>query len=767
MKITVDYKSEQNIEVPQFLVDRFNGDQLLARIFYNRGLTTPQKSKEFLDPQFYTPTEPEQFPKIEQAVTMILEAVETGQKISVYGDYDVDGVTATTILVSMLTELEAQVSYHIPDRFTEGYGINQSVIKDLADRGIDLIITCDCGISNQQEIALAKQLGMQVIVTDHHQLPEELPAADLILSPKLLPADHQAYYLPGAGMAYFLAWAVFAEVGQEDQAERLLDLAALAIVADVVPLQDENRYLLQQGLNSVATTDWVGIEELCQLCNLEPFNLSAEDIGFQIAPRINATGRIRNAREAVELFLSSEPERAKQLAAKLDQINEQRKEISAEMEEEALSLLPAEEALEPIILYQEDWHQGILGIVAGRLSEKFGVPALLMTLKEGQEIITGSARSIPGLHIYHALQECAHLLEGFGGHAGAAGFSLTKDKLADFKKELRAVLKKKIATVGEVRKIEVDGQLSFDRIDLDFYKQLQELAPFGEQNPKPLFYSSQVEVVSARPFTSGSKHLNLLLDDRTERISAVWWRADEELLGDKINLVYSLDLDTWRGRREVQLVIKEVVGQQGELNREEKRIDYQIKDYRNHPDLKQHAVKFNDPIYYYEGLEDLNLTKLINRYQTGEASTLVLLSCPPELNILEELIIKFKPQQLILGYSNSELRTGKEFLNLLSKLIKYIIEEKSGRTSIFELAALTSERERTVFLALKQLRNLGYIDFELINPNNILLKYAVKEQKLAKDKKNEARLKELLKETRAFKRYLLEKDVEQLYQLLN
>ncbi|GAB6136884.1 single-stranded-DNA-specific exonuclease RecJ [Halanaerobaculum tunisiense] len=757
MKLKVDYNA--NLDLPDWLVEELAGNQLLAKLLFRRGIDTPEKLADFLYPESYSPTTPAEFPNLKEAVNLLVAAVKQDKKICVYGDYDVDGVTSTTILVTMLREIGAEVQYHIPNRFTEGYGLDQEVIKDLATQEVDLILTCDCGISNQEEITLAKELGLEVVVTDHHQLPAELPKADTILAPKLLPADHQAYDLPGAGMAYFLAQAVLEREDKPKKAAQLIDPLALAIVADVVPLQGENRYLLQQGLDSLATTAWVGIQELCRVCDLEPFNLSEEEIGFQLGPRINATGRIDTASKAVELLLSSDRQEAKDLAKELDEINRRRKEISNQMAEEALSLVEDKNDLESIILYQPNWHQGIVGIVAGRLVEKFNVPALLMTLTEDGETVTGSARSIDGIHINNALKKCAEFLASYGGHAGAAGFSLAKEDLADFKAKLTKVLTTEKKELGSVREIEVDDKLSLKDLSLEVYEELRQLAPFGEKNPEPIFYSSAVDVVSTRSFSEG-QHLNLTLDDGTDRHSAVWWRAEPEKLGDQVDLVYSLGVNEWRGRRELQLVIEEVIQQTGDLT--EEIIACQLEDWRNWRELGDSLPQFTEAIYYYEGVKDYSY-QVINRYQGEKANTLVLLSCPPELKVFQDLIRKIEPQKIILAYSETELESTQQFIKKLMGLVKNVINKHQGETDIYRLASLTAQKEATVVLGLKLLQAKGLIEVDFIARANLVLKKGVKQ---VSDRQYQKRLQALVAESKAFRKYMLQKDLAQIEEIL-
>ena len=457
MAVKVDYRKD--IDFPQWLLDKVDGEELLAKLLIERGIDSPEEVEQFLHPDSYQPAQPSDFPGLKKAADLILEAAHNQQSICVYGDYDADGVTSTSILISMLRQITSDVDYHIPDRFSEGYGLDSQVIEDLAELGVDLIITCDCGISNREEVALAKELGLDVIVTDHHDLPDKLPeAADVIVSPKLLESDHKAYHLPGAGIVYFLAQEVLTRVGEEQLAADLIDLAALAIVADVVKLRGENRYLLQQGLKSLTATNWPGLAELCRLVGVELFQISEVDIGFRLGPRLNAAGRMTKADLAVELLLSQDQSQAQELAERLDEINQQRKELGTKMKQEALELVAENDRSEAIVLYQPDWHQGIVGIVAGRLAEKFEVPVLLLCNKQNsEEVLTGSARSIAGIHIRDALAECKDLLISFGGHAGAAGCSLHKKDWPEFQEQLLEILNQRLQESGTKKTIRVDG----------------------------------------------------------------------------------------------------------------------------------------------------------------------------------------------------------------------------------------------------------------------------------------------------------------------
>ncbi|WP_027340473.1 single-stranded-DNA-specific exonuclease RecJ [Halonatronum saccharophilum] len=762
MDLKVNYKKD--LEIPKWLLNKVDDDHLLARVILNRGIDTIKKLDEFLNPEEHLGIKPSYFPRLEEGVEIILDAIAKDRSILVYGDYDVDGVSSTAILIKTLRTLGANVSYHLPDRFTEGYGMNRGVIKKLAKKGIDLIITCDCGISNYEEVELANDLGLDVIITDHHGLPDKLPPARLILSPKLLEEDDSAYHLPGAGMAYFLAKGLLNKESKEDKSEVLLEFLALAIVADVVPLYGENRYLLQKGLKALKSAKSVGIQELCKVSGIDPFNLSEIDIGFRLGPRINAAGRLFNASLALKLLLSEDRSEAKKLAQRLDSINSKRKELTQQMEDEARSLLSKEDELTSIILYKKEWNQGIIGIGAGRLCENFKLPTVFLANKRGEEgVIVGSARSIPQIHIREALKECDDLLLGFGGHAGAAGLSLKRDNLEEFKARLNGVLAREMKKVGKVRKIEVDAKLPLSKLNLDLYHKLELLAPFGEGNPRPSFYSQGLELINYRKVGDG-KHLKLTLGKGEKKISALWWSGDEETLKDKMDLTYSLDINEWRGRVNLQMIIEEVIGTSIEGVRKEKEIEINFEDYRNWRELGEELPPLNNPLYYYEGTKDISFTPIINRYQDDKAKDLVLLSTPPTLGVFKDILKNIQPQRVLLAYSKIQLKSDKDFLRELMQIIKGIIEQEKGITKIEELASLTGEEEGNIILALRYLQEEGLIELEFIERRSIFIKKG-REGK-SKEVRYKSKLRKALEESRAFKRYLLKKDLDEIQALV-
>ncbi|MGM0409544.1 MAG: single-stranded-DNA-specific exonuclease RecJ [Bacillota bacterium] len=765
-----------NKKIPKWLLNEVEGNKLIANLLLQRGIDNKEKLLEFIDPDNYTATKTENFKNMNNAVNRIIKAIKLNKNILIYGDYDVDGITATTILLLYLKSLGANVSYHIPDRFKEGYGMNKKVIKDKA-KSTDLILSCDCGISNYEEIKLAKKLNLEVIVTDHHDLPEKLPPADEILTPKFFNEDHKAKSLVGAGMAYYFVKGIENHIEKNNlniksqlKSENFLDLLSLAIVADVVPLKGENRYLLQRGLKKIKNTNRKALVKLIELSGISQSIISEEDIAFRLAPIINAAGRMENGSIAVELFSSNEKEKIEKKAKKMIKINQRRKDLQKEMIEEA-ELMIHEENIDPenkkvIILYQPHWHEGILGIGAGRLSEKYNVPVLLMSLKNDEKTVTGSARSIEGININHFLKKVKKFLIKAGGHAGAAGFSLKRDKVMLFKKNLETLLNKKLSNMSIKNEIKVNAEIKLNNIDINSYYKLRILAPFGEENPKPLFISKDCSVLQERNF-SENKHKRLLLEQKNSKQTAIWWWGGDEELNNNMDIIYTLDINRFQGKENLQLNIKNIINSKKmKLNNKREKYSFleelKIIDLRNsNVNSKIEEIEKKDLAYYLEGEKKKKYTPVITRYDIKNCDSLVLLTIPPSLSILKDLVYNNEPKKLVLAFNKSKLSENKSFLNNFLALIKYVITNKNGKFNISEISVQLGELEETVELALKYIEAAGYIYLEKINENNFFISKnsnGNKEKKI-KYKKN---LRELLKESYSFKKFLLKVESEKI-----
>jgi single-stranded-DNA-specific exonuclease len=489
------------------LSDSLNISHALASILIQRNITNFFEAKSFFRPSLTSIHDPFLMDGMHQASIRVINAVTNNEKIYVYGDYDVDGTCSAALMYLFLKELGANVETYIPNRLTEGYGMSIQSIDFIKEQDTDLIISVDCGITAVEEIDHANKLGIDVIVCDHHQPKEELPRAHAILDPIKPGCNYPFKHLSGAGVAFKLASAVGDRIGKKNMALKYLDLVALAGAADIVPLVDENRVLVKEGLEIINTNPRPGIEALIKSARMEPGNLTAGQIVFTIAPRVNAVGRLGDANRAVELFTTNDPQKAIELAQVLEDENTKRRTIDEATFSHAIDLVETVINLETelgIVLHDNDWHPGVIGIVASRLVEKFHKPTVMLTTIDG--VAKGSARSIPGFNIYEALQGCEDLLLQFGGHEAAAGLAVEIEKIEEFKKRFNAILKTNMKESDLLPEIHIDAKLAFSEISPKFIRILDQFAPFGPGNMRPVFMSENVSLVYP-PRIVGSNHI--------------------------------------------------------------------------------------------------------------------------------------------------------------------------------------------------------------------------------------------------------------------
>jgi single-stranded-DNA-specific exonuclease len=489
------------------LADSLNVSQVLADLLLQRNVKNFVEAKNFFRPSLEDLHDPFLMDGMEKASKRVIEAVAGNQKITIYGDYDVDGTCAASLMYLFLKELGANVDIYIPRRLTEGYGLSSEGIDIIKERGANLIIAVDCGVTAVDEVAYANSFGIDTIICDHHQPKDVLPDAYAVLDP-LKPGDNYPFkYLSGAGVAFKLARAVGDRVGMKDAAMDYLDLVALASAADIVPLTDENRVLVRYGLEKINHNPRPGIKALLERAKMNFGGLSSSQIVFTIAPRINAVGRMGDAMRAVELFTSESYEKAVEIAEVLESENLKRREIdeatfslAVNMTEETLDLSKDK----AIILHGEDWHPGVIGIVASRLVEKYYRPSIMLTTIDG--VAKGSARSIKGVNIYEILQECDEMLIQFGGHQAAAGLEIEIDKIDEFRKCFNRILSEKLSDEDIIPEIEIDAEIHFSEITPKFIRILDQFAPFGPGNLRPVFCAKDVRF-QGEPRKVGSNHL--------------------------------------------------------------------------------------------------------------------------------------------------------------------------------------------------------------------------------------------------------------------
>lgn len=530
-------------------------DPVCARLLCMRGMDTPEKARAFLEPTLSGLHDPFLFEQMQDAVDCIFAAVDMGEKICVYGDYDVDGIMAVTILTRYLRSIGADVIGYIPSRHNEGYGLNNAAIDSLAEQGVSLIVTVDCGISAIEEARHAAELGLEMVITDHHQCLEELPECAALIDP----ARRDGYpfkYLCGAGVALKLVQAL----GGDEAIEPYLQFAAFATVADIVDLSDENRILVTQGLKRINDNDCcAGMKQLAEAAGYTNRPIDASAIGFSLAPRVNAAGRTGSPQRALELFLTDDPQEARALARELNEENANRQRIEREITQQALEKIAQGEVNlireRAVILWGEGWNHGVIGIVASKLVERFNKPVILFGIENG--VCTGSGRSVPGIHLFRALSAFSEMFVRFGGHEMAAGLTIEQEKLQTFKELFCQYLEREIPSEVFIPRASYDLAAQPQALTLRLAEQLSRLAPFGIGNPKPVFRVSS-RVKSARLTGQEQDHLKFALDNDVDCIAFWQGRRIRELSGQQAELLLSLEINEWNGRRSAQCQIRKV-----------------------------------------------------------------------------------------------------------------------------------------------------------------------------------------------------------------
>lgn len=553
-------------EAAQAIAQTTGLSPLLSQVMINRGLKTPEQVQTYLKPELQQlPTPLEEFPDLALSLELLEQAILNQQKIAICGDYDADGMTSTALLLRALRQLGAQIDYAIPSRMRDGYGLNQRIVEEFHAEGVRLILTVDNGIAAVQPIARARELGLNVIITDHHDLPAELPPANAILNPKLLPEMSPYRGLAGVGVAYVLAISLARQMQRaQGLANPLLELFTLGTIADLAPLTGVNRRWVKRGLELLPQSQLTGIQALIQVAGQSSSKaLKPEAIGFGLGPRINAVGRIADPQTVIELLTTEDEGVALERAMQCEQINQQRQQLCQTIEQEAIALYEAsnfdlrEERV--LVLVHPGWHHGVIGIVASRLVERYGVPVFIGTYEdEAKEYIRGSARSIPEFDVFGALEFSKDLLEKSGGHRAAGGFTLRAEQLDAWRSRLISYARTCLEPQYLKPLIKVDVQANFNQINLDLYQQIDALHPCGIENPDPVFWTGNVCIVDQK--VVGNKHLKLTLSQtqtepqETTRISAIAWRWSEYFpLPSSLDVAYKLRVNEWEGHTTVEL----------------------------------------------------------------------------------------------------------------------------------------------------------------------------------------------------------------------
>ena len=553
--------NEVNDELADKIANEFNISKIVASIIANKGLKNNNEIEVFLHPRRGDFHDPFLMPDMDKAVARIIQAIDNKEKVAIYGDYDVDGITSSTVLHRFLEERGLHTDIYIPNRLNEGYGLNKKEIEAIAETKHTLIITVDCGITGYDEIEYAKTFGIDTVVTDHHEPPEKLPDAIAVVDCKRKDNKYPFNGLAGVGVAFKLTQALAIKLNlPEESYLKYLDIVCVGTISDIVPLVDENRTISKLGLRLVKQTRNIGLKVLLESIGYK--KIDSNTISFGIAPRINACGRMGHEKEALKLFLTNNIEEAKQITQKLNEYNLQRQEIEKRIFDEAQELMqnPEEQKLPCIVLRKENWHHGVIGIVSSKITDMYFKPSILMCIEEGN-IAKGSGRSIQGFDIHEALENCKENIKQFGGHSMAIGITIDNDKFDDFKKQIEEYAEsKQISEIVPV--LNIDEKVQLRNINLSDIKDLELLEPFGEANKPPIFQINNLKIESIRTLTQG-KHLKLDVKEENTRFSAIGFNlgnlANDYKIGDKVNIAGFLEINSFNGMDSIQINIKDIM----------------------------------------------------------------------------------------------------------------------------------------------------------------------------------------------------------------
>ena len=539
---------------------KYGISEILARVLINRGITKPKDVKVFLDPTRYDFGDPFLMPDMEKAVNRIIKAIENKEKVVIYGDYDVDGITSSTVLKKFLKERGLETGVYIPNRLEEGYGLNKEAIKKITQDGYTLMITVDCGISGIDEIEECNKNGIETIVTDHHEQAEKIPNAIAVIDAKRKDNTYPFRELAGVGVVFKLIQAISKKLNLDDKEYlKYLDIVAIGTISDIVPLVDENRVIAKLGLKLIEMTKNIGLKELISSLNYK--KIDSNTISFGVAPRINACGRMGYQEDALKLFLTENIVEAKDITKKLNKYNVERQEKEKIIYSQALEKLQKEDIKQKntIVLGGENWYHGVIGIVASKLTESFFKPTILIGFEDG--IGKGSGRSVPGFDLHEALIYSSDFLEKYGGHAMAVGLTLKKEQFENFKNKFEEKAEKE--NVKQIQPmIKIDSQITKKDFNFDTLRDIKKLEPFGEKNERPNFLYKNLKINSIRALSEG-KHLKLTLKDDNFILDAIGFNlghlADEFLIGDRVDIVGTLEDNSYNGVQKIQINIKDIM----------------------------------------------------------------------------------------------------------------------------------------------------------------------------------------------------------------
>lgn len=642
----IEQPDEESI---QQLQKELNISSITAKILITRGCTSVQKAKSILDLDESNLHDPYLLNGMKEAVKRIEEALNSGEKILIYGDYDADGITSTTVMMNVLLDLGADVHFCIPNRFTHGYGPHEELFRKAYEDGVQLIITVDNGISGIEPVRVAKELGMDVIVTDHHEAGEILPPADVIIHPRVPEGHYPFGELAGVGVAFKLAHALYGEVP-----DHLFEYAAIGTVADLVPLLGENRYIVQQGIKQLKRSHSPWVRALCEVTSVKQQDIDEDSIGFYFGPRLNAIGRLGDADPGVAFLMSESEREAQQGAALLNQKNIERKEIVQSITAEAIEMIESDPAISNslvLVIAKEGWNPGVIGIVASRLVEKYYKPAIVLSIDPVKGTAKGSGRSIEGFHLYQELAKNKEILPHFGGHPMAAGMTFSMEHVEELRKRLHEQATECLTEELLTAKLAIDVPVEMSEITVAAIEEIKQLGPFGTGFAKPVYALQNVQIRSMRKIGAGEDHLKIELEDRHGSIDAIGFGKgylyDEMTYDVQLSFAGDLQINEWQGRKKPQFIIQDVQTKEWQL------FDCRGKNQVNKwthilPEKECSFIAFQQSTatYFQQQLpQKIHVLSTEDEFE-NLSSQIVLLDLPPNVQLLETLIEQLVPERV-------------------------------------------------------------------------------------------------------------------------
>ncbi len=563
-----DFKKQGDQNEVKHLSAALNVNMVIARLLVQRGITTYNDAKAFFRPRLSDLHDPFLMKDMEKAVERLQEAIHNQEKVIVYGDYDVDGTTSVALMYLFLKQRIKEIEYYIPDRYSEGYGISPKSIDYAVDNGFTLIVALDCGIKAVDKIARAKERGLDFIICDHHNPGEEIPPAVAVLDPKQPDCDYPYKELSGCGVGFKLLQAYSQKNNVEyEEIYDLLDLVAVSIAADIVPITGENRVLAYYGLKKLNSNPGVGLQTIINFAGINGTEITISDIVFKIGPRLNASGRIEHGKKSVQILVSDDEDKSDLLGEEIDSFNEIRKTLDRDITQDALDMIEGNEemkAMNSTVLYNRDWHKGVVGIVASRVTEQYYRPTVILTESNG--LATGSARSVRDFDLYEAIGQCSDLLESYGGHMYAAGLTMKIEHIPEFKQRFEEIVTRQITDKQQIQTVEVDAKITLSEITPRFFRILKQFAPFGPHNMTPVFVTEDVyDAGTSRLVGKNKEHLKLDLvepDVNSGIFPGIAFNQSEayDLItsGTPFDICYSINENEYRGKTNLQLFIRDI-----------------------------------------------------------------------------------------------------------------------------------------------------------------------------------------------------------------